>query len=569
MTALTDAIEDFVRIGDHTDEGSVLQRTADVAVRSTGAAGGTVLLVGPTGITHSASAGAPGNPVVPVPLGDPTVQDVLHAHCLVRRGPSGPTAGGTLGAPVVADGHLLGVLCLTAPAGASFTDDHEVVAAALARQAAQTVTGLRAQRTASELGRRLQEQPPATTTAVLRDAVQDEDPMHAIDRILDVARNHLGMKLAIVSRIGDGVQRYDRLAGDADAFGLAVGQAVPLENTYCQAVLDGRTTGLIPDAEADPFASAQNRRLGLEIGSYAGVPLCTPGGDLYGTLCTISPEAEPLVPADLGFLRALADLVGDQLARHERHERERRQRESAVASCLAPGGLRSVVQPIVDLRSGRVAGVEALSRFPGWQGGSPADVFEAAHQVGRGADLELAAIDAALQVLPSLPPQVYLSVNASPATVLDERLLRRLAASPHGRIVVEITAHVAVSDYPPLLAALDRLAKLGVAVAVDDAGSGFASLQHVLTVSPQVIKLDVGLVRGIDTDLSRRALARAMVLFADELGARLVAEGVETSSELETLRELGVRYGQGYHLARPAPVAEQSLLVPGARHPLT
>ena len=572
MSALTDTIEDIVRLNARPDEQSVLERTVDIAVRSTGAARGTAVLLGPAGVTHVASAGAGPAPLAvgARPESDPLVADVLRARCLVRREDAAP--GATVAAPIVADGPLLGVLCVTGLPVPAPTEpahevggDEEVVVAALARQAAWAVTGLRAQRTAAGLGERLEE-PAATaaTAAALRTALDDVEPMQAVDRILDVARTHLGMDLAIVSRIADGVQRYDRMRGDADAFGVTVGQEVPLDATYCQAVLDGRLSGLVPDAWANPFTAGKNRQLGLEIGAYCGVPLRTPDGRLYGTLCTLSPEAEPLVEGDLPFLRALADLVGDQLGRHQRRERERRRREEAVDTCTAPGGLRVVVQPIVDLVEGRAAGVEALARFPRWDGGSPADVFAAAHEVGRGAELELAAIDAALALLPALPAGTYLSINASPGTVLDERLLRRVAQAPRGRIVMELTEHVAVSDYPPLLAALDRLAKLGVAVAVDDAGSGFASLQHVLTVSPQVIKLDVALVRGIDSDPSRRALARAMVLFADELGARLVAEGVETAAELRTLRELGVRYGQGFHLARPAPVEQQVLLLPPA-----
>jgi len=100
----------------------------------------------------------------------------------------------------------------------------------------------------------------------------------------------------------------------------------------------------------------------------------------------------------------------------------------------------------------------------------------------------------------------------------------------------------------------DRLAvwrARGFRVAVDDAGSGFASLQHILQLHPDVIKLDSGLIRDIDADPAKRALATAMVTFADELGADLVAEGVETVEEFETVRGLGITKVQGYLLGRP------------------
>lgn len=94
----------------------------------------------------------------------------------------------------------------------------------------------------------------------------------------------------------------------------------------------------------------------------------------------------------------------------------------------------------------------------------------------------------------------------------------------------------------------------GTIGAVDDAGSGYASLRHILRLKPDIIKLDIDLTRAIDLDPARRALAAALVTFADKIGAIIVAEGIETASELDTLRELGVTYGQGYHLARPGPL---------------
>src|SRR5207237_2814930 len=98
-------------------------------------------------------------------------------------------------------------------------------------------------------------------------------------------------------------------------------------------------------------------------------------------------------------------------------------------------------------------------------------------------------------------------------------------------------------------------------LAIDDAGAGFASLRHVLRLNPDLIKLDISLTRRIDTDPVRRALATSLIAFAAEVGATILAEGIESRWELEALRRLGVRYGQGYHLARPAPLPETPLLV--------
>jgi EAL domain-containing protein (putative c-di-GMP-specific phosphodiesterase class I) len=120
------------------------------------------------------------------------------------------------------------------------------------------------------------------------------------------------------------------------------------------------------------------------------------------------------------------------------------------------------------------------------------------------------------------------------------------------RVVLELTEHDAVTEYDELGTALDRLRDLGIRVAIDDAGSGYSSLQHILRLRPDIIKLDIALTRGIDADPARRALAEALVSFGREIGALITAEGIETAEQLDTLRRIGARYGQGYHLARPA-----------------
>jgi EAL domain-containing protein (putative c-di-GMP-specific phosphodiesterase class I) len=121
--------------------------------------------------------------------------------------------------------------------------------------------------------------------------------------------------------------------------------------------------------------------------------------------------------------------------------------------------------------------------------------------------------------------------------------------------VIEVTEHVPVEDYDALNAHLEGLRARGTRLAIDDAGAGFASLRHILLLHPDVIKLDVSLTRGVEDDIARRALASAFISFAAEIGATIVAEGIETRTQFETLRRLGVRYGQGWYLARPAPAA--------------
>lgn len=169
-----------------------------------------------------------------------------------------------------------------------------------------------------------------------------------------------------------------------------------------------------------------------------------------------------------------------------------------------------------------------------------------------GVRLEQAAVRDALALLPDLPPATYLSVNFSPLALLDPGTYDLLTGCDLTRLVVELTEHEQIQDYPALLRALAGLRERGLRLAVDDAGSGFASLQHITRLDPDIIKLDIAFVRDVDTDPSRRAVARAMIAFAAELGATLVAEGIETDAELAQLRTLGAQLGQGYLLGHPS-----------------
>lgn len=265
--------------------------------------------------------------------------------------------------------------------------------------------------------------------------------------------------------------------------------------------------------------------------------------------------------------RRNAALQADLDARAERERqlaRQRREQTDRIEAALAPDAMHMVFQPIVDLGSGRLVGVEALARFDCEPQRPPNEWFDEAAAVGRGAELELAAAAAALAHFDQLPSEAFLAINISPATALHPDLERLLEDVDTERVVLELTEHARVDDYPPLLAALDQLREQGIRIAVDDTGSGYAGLNHILQLRPQILKLDTTLTRDIDHDPTRRALAAALTTFAAELGSRIIAEGIETADELDTLRELHIAWGQGYHLARPGPTSALDLHVPTA-----
>lgn len=222
-----------------------------------------------------------------------------------------------------------------------------------------------------------------------------------------------------------------------------------------------------------------------------------------------------------------------------------------VSAALRTTPVDVALQPIVSLVTGRLTGVEALARFHDRRG--PDAWFHDAQTAGRTRDLDELTFLTALSALPALPADVYLSVNAGPELLMDAVFRTRVAdlGLPLERLVIEITEHARVADYDQLNAALEPLRAHGVRFAIDDTGAGYASLSHVLRLNPDIVKLDRDLIANLEHDRARRSLVTALVLLALDVGATVTGEGVETSSQLETLAALGVDQVQGYLLARP------------------
>ena len=249
--------------------------------------------------------------------------------------------------------------------------------------------------------------------------------------------------------------------------------------------------------------------------------------------------------------------LSSQLRRQAVESEERELVMERIRRVIDGTGMAIVFQPIVDLQNRAIVGMEALARFKGDPPRAPDVWFNEAASVGLGTDLELTAIRLALEEIELLPAGSYLSLNLSHRTATSPRLLDVIIGEHSPRLVVEITEHEPVEDYESLTEALEKLRVRGVRVAIDDAGAGFASLRHALRLDPHVLKVDISLVRDIDTDRARRALASGLIRFAEEMDISIVAEGIETQAELDTLLSLGVRYGQGYYLAHPAPIRSQ------------
>ncbi len=391
--------------------------------------------------------------------------------------------------------------------------------------------------------------------------VAGSESRRGIEAILRTVREHLGMEASFVSQFSHG-QRIFRNIQPASGFRFtSVGDGDPLDESYCHWVAEGRLPELIRDAREVPFAARFPATVQLPVGAHLNVPIRLRDGSTYGTFCCFDTKPDrSLTDRDMAVMRAFADLAGQQIQERIDRDSDRRLFRTKVRAVLEDNRIEMVSQPAIRIDQPDVAFVEALARFPGSEPSSPAGWFDAAHAVGLGQELELLAFDSAITKIGSIPSKTALSINVSPQTVLSKGLRERLDDAPTERLILEVTEHSPVADYAALSSALERYREKGLRLAVDDAGAGYASLSHILNLKPDIIKLDISLSRGIDTDPVRRALAAAMIQFAWSIGGELVAEGVESPAELTALRELGINIVQGHLCAPPAPLEELQLV---------
>jgi EAL domain-containing protein (putative c-di-GMP-specific phosphodiesterase class I) len=233
---------------------------------------------------------------------------------------------------------------------------------------------------------------------------------------------------------------------------------------------------------------------------------------------------------------------------------ERLAARARVEDFLGGAELGMVFQPVVDLSNGATVGHEALARFP--DGRPPTVWFAEADLAGLGIELELLAIDSALRALPEDVPG-YLGVNASPATLASPRLRALLQRSDgRRRLLLELTEQQAVAEFELTGLGIDQMRVAGVAVAVDDLVGDAASLRKLVDLGPDAVKIDRSLVSHIDEDPTSHALASALTRLATEMGWTAMAVGIERHEELDTCHAMGITYGQGYLLGRPAPLAD-------------
>jgi EAL domain-containing protein (putative c-di-GMP-specific phosphodiesterase class I) len=265
----------------------------------------------------------------------------------------------------------------------------------------------------------------------------------------------------------------------------------------------------------------------------------------------------PLVMAE----RLVSRLVEEAWAcvRVQRAQRELQNR-CDLQEVLLGDQLSTVFQPIFDLRHRTVLGYEALSRGPaGSVYQMPLRLFEMAEEVDLVFELDRKCRRRALLSAATLPAGARLFINVYPSAMYDPefqgaallRFVESQRLSPE-RVVLEITEKAAIENYELFAEALAELIRLGFSIAVDDVGSGYSGLEKIAHLNPRYLKFDRELIRNIDSSYIRREMTRALKAFADRIGSTIIAEGIEREAELQALLELGIDYGQGFLLARPA-----------------
>ena len=382
--------------------------------------------------------------------------------------------------------------------------------------------------------------------------------------LLKSIRYYLNMDVSFISEFTETHRVFRHINTSSEVFKIQEGSTSLLEDSYCVRVTDGRLPGLIHDASQHPEAAKLEVTHNLPVGAHLSVPIILENGEIYGTFCCFSHSPNiTLNERDLHMMEAFAHLAAKEIQLHQQQETNNDEIAERINTVLMGDQLQIVYQPIFDVNHNKVVGFEALSRFNTEPVRSPDIWFNEAAKVGMGVKLECKAVKKALQALEILPEHIYIytSVNVSPHTILSGSVEDLFDNTPLHRVILEVTEHEAIDVYTEISTAISQLRVKGLKLAVDDAGAGYASFRHILSLSPEVIKLDISITRDIDILNAHRALTTAFVYFSIETGSKIVAEGVETTKELEVLRRLGVNYIQGYLLGKPMSIDEAIKLV--------
>lgn len=360
----------------------------------------------------------------------------------------------------------------------------------------------------------------------------------------------------------------DIIAGDTLRDADVVAELMNSGNAFVIVLSPPRTTACIDPSSRVQLARRLEARIHDELRQRLEPSLYSKFGCFVGASTVCYDESVRLE-------RLIYD--GLEIALQDSHDREAAdaaERVSRLRDILVREDIRTLLHPVLDLETMQVVGYEALSRGPeGSEFERPDKLFAVAYDADLVMRLERVCRMRALQAAKDLPEGALLFVNIEPEAVADPQLRDAVTANmlagsgiDPSRVVLELTERSAIADFPAFRSTLDYVRALGFGVAVDDAGAGYGSLQCLAEVRPEWLKVDLSLVRGCHDDEVRATLIESLVAFASRHGSHLVAEGIEDEEELARLRELGVRYGQGFLLAQLSSTFESADSLPARRY---
>lgn len=258
---------------------------------------------------------------------------------------------------------------------------------------------------------------------------------------------------------------------------------------------------------------------------------------------------DPDLPIGRLILRGLDSAYTDAF---QEREEDLRERKAMVSQIIAERLIHTVYQPIVDLQAGTLLGYEACTRGPKGEFAKPDHLFRMAYQTNLLWQLERICRQDAVARLPELAPGRKLFVNVDPESISDPELSRWSASAPlANRLVLEITERAGIRDYVMFRRVLHAIREMGLGFAIDDLGSAYSGLRLIAEVQPDFIKLDMNITRNVDSVRLKRELVGTIARFAETVGSPLIVEGVETHEEFATLRDIGIRYAQGFLFGTP------------------
>ncbi len=372
--------------------------------------------------------------------------------------------------------------------------------------------------------------------------------------LLEAVRFNLEMEVGFISRFKDGFREFLYVSSEGRQEAPKPGDSNPLDESACIRVVKNQAPNLVHDALTHPSLMDLSAIKALGVRSHVSVPIPSGNGDVFGTLCCYSCHyKESLDERDIGFMSVIADVIGTTLQKEQYALDDISDRRDYFRNVLSTDGLQMVWQPIVDTTTGDIVAVESLARFQTDPYRPPNEWFDEAVKLGIGTELEKSAFAKGMAIREYLPQDIYVSCNLSGTTFLEPTFQEFFRQQHLEQVVLELTEHDIIADYGILTPSFSAFRDRGLRLAIDDFGAGYAGFRHIVELNPDTIKLDMSLVRNINHSPTLQSVVKALVGFAEERSYQLLAEGVETQAELDTLKSLGVRRVQGYLFYKPMP----------------